>query len=401
MLQNVKPNWNETDVNSDAYIQNKPTIQYDWLCLTAKENNSTVRLDKVGEPPAINLEVSTDGVTWYTYVWDSTTGATITLSTNGKVYFRGENETIQQYSYTNMYQFVMSGNIAATGNIMSLLSRTCSKTEVPAGCFSQLFRGCSALTSEDILGGIRHMRSGCELIFGFCTGLTSVEIPNYTTRSTYAFNQAFNGCTNLARVKVGFHTWQLREENNWLNGVAANGVFICPSDLPIVRGTSGIPTGWKVEFESAPQADWDESDSSDPAYILNKPTIPATQIQSDWDESDSSALSFISNKGVATAVSVSDSTYTLNAGTAVPVVAVASALTLSANALTAGKVGYAEIVLDLAQGASVTAGSGLTLVDTPTAGKRNVCVARWQDGACKLYVVITEDLPVDESSSSN
>lgn len=44
------------------------------------------------------------------------------------------------------------------------------------------------------------------------------------------------------------------------------------------------------------QADWDESDSDSPAYILNKPTIPPPQVQADWDESDSEDVAYIRNK---------------------------------------------------------------------------------------------------------
>ena len=76
---------------------------------------------------------------------------------------------------------------------------------------------------------------------------------------------------------------------------------------------------------------------------------------------------------------------------------VASALTLSAGTVTAGKIAYAEVVIDVEAGATVTAGTNITFVDEPTAGKRNVCVVRWADGAAKLYVTITEDL--DASSS--
>lgn len=43
------------------------------------------------------------------------------------------------------------------------------------------------------------------------------------------------------------------------------------------------------------QSDWNESDSTSPAYIQNKPTIPS-QVQSDWTESDSSDPSYIQNK---------------------------------------------------------------------------------------------------------
>lgn len=44
------------------------------------------------------------------------------------------------------------------------------------------------------------------------------------------------------------------------------------------------------------QSDWEQSDSSDVSYIKNKPTIPAAQVNSDWDESDSSDVSYIANK---------------------------------------------------------------------------------------------------------
>ena len=70
-----------------------------------------------------------------------------------------------------------------------------------------------------------------------------------------------------------------------------------------------------------------------------------------------------------------------------------SALTLNSSILANTDIAYAEIVLDVATGATVTAGYNLTLVDEITAGKRNICVCRWSEGVCKLYVTIVEDLP--------
>ena len=75
------------------------------------------------------------------------------------------------------------------------------------------------------------------------------------------------------------------------------------------------------------------------------------------------------------------------------VVTVSSTLTLNAYPTSVNEIAYAEIVLDVATGATVTAGTNLTLVDTPTAGKRNICVVRWSNGVAKLYVTIVEDLP--------
>lgn len=89
------------------------------LCFTAEQENSTVRLDKVGSPNAISLETSTDGSTWADYSWTSNTGDTLTLANVGdKVYMRAktENQTIGS-SNSNYYRFYMTGKIAASGNI--------------------------------------------------------------------------------------------------------------------------------------------------------------------------------------------------------------------------------------------------------------------------------------------
>lgn len=311
----VNADWDESDSSDLAYILNKPNLatvatsgsyndlsnkpviptQYDWLCLTANEANSTVYIYKYTNN--FDLEYSTNGTTWSAYTWEGTTGQTITLANAGdKVYWRGDNADTCDGGISNLYvQFRMSGSIKATGNVMSLLSKTCSKTEIPKFCFYQLFRGCSALTSANIFGRVKVL-SGCGRIFQQCTSLTSIEIPTEVIADHMdMMASAFNGCSSLSRVKVGFHAWF--SGTAWLKNVAATGTFICPSDLDCsTRSTSRVPEGWTVERTSAPQADWSESDTSDPSYILNKPTIPAAQVQSDWDESDSSDVSFIKNK---------------------------------------------------------------------------------------------------------
>ena len=44
------------------------------------------------------------------------------------------------------------------------------------------------------------------------------------------------------------------------------------------------------------QANWNETDTTSPAYIQNKPTIPAAPVQSNWNESDTTSLAYIQNK---------------------------------------------------------------------------------------------------------
>ena len=44
------------------------------------------------------------------------------------------------------------------------------------------------------------------------------------------------------------------------------------------------------------QANWNETDTTSPAYIQNKPSIPAAQVQADWNQSDNTAVDYIKNK---------------------------------------------------------------------------------------------------------
>lgn len=150
--------------------------------------------------------------------------------------------------------------------------------------------------------------------------------------------------------------WRFYDFNafsDWFNNVSATGVFECPSALDCsTRDASHVPAGWTIVRTDSPKS-------------ITSPTT-----------------------------SSSAATYEVSPNTAdVPVVTVASALTLSATAIDNGSVAYAEVVIDLATGATVTAGTNLTLVDTPTENKRNVCVVRWSGGTAKLYVTIVEDLP--------
>ena len=156
----------------------------------------------------------------------------------------------------------------------------------------------------------------------------------------------------LNRIKVAFTSWG--STSSWLSGASTTGVFECPSNLNCAtRDVSHVPAGWTIVRTNSPKS-------------ITSPTTAS-----------------------------SAETYEVSPNTpSVPVVTVSSALTLNASTtMDSGSVAYAEIVLDVATGATVTAGTNLTLVDEITAGKRNICVCRWSGGVCKLYVTIVEDLP--------
>ena len=406
----------------------------DYLCFTAMYGGITVRLDKNGNPPTISLEYSTDKRNWTEYTWSGNTGATITLAKGGdRVWWRGDNTTLAN-DYNNFHQFKISGSIEATGNIMSLLDRQLMKTNVQPYCFSSLFHslsylnkapklpaktlakycykdmfyGCSSLTKAPELPATRmadycyySMFGGCSSLtkapelpaktlalncynnmFGGCSSLREAPELPATTLADACYYSMFYGCSSLTKapelpatvltdscylymfynckalkkVKVGFYDWKSGRNAtlSWLTSVPSGGVFECPSVLDCSTiDDSHIPSRWSIIRTNAPMS------IISPTLLISAET---------YDVSPSNAE--------------------------VPVITVSSALMLSASTPVASKqITYSEIVLDVATGATVTAGTNMTFVDAPTAGKRNICVVRWSNGVAKLYVTIVEALP--------
>ena len=58
------------------------------------------------------------------------------------------------------------------------------------------------------------------------------------------------GCSQLTCISTDISSWPYSGFNDWVNGVAATGTFICPialgTDATIRRGNSYCPTGWTV-----------------------------------------------------------------------------------------------------------------------------------------------------------
>ena len=98
-----------------------------------------------------------------------------------------------------------------------------------------------------------------------------------------------------------------------LASVATSGSYNDLSDKPTIPSIDGLATEEYVDekissikipeipeatFEQV-QADWDEIDTTSPAYIKNKPTISgdgSASVQANWTQVDSAAADFIKNK---------------------------------------------------------------------------------------------------------
>lgn len=187
-------------IGSSSYVfrhyGNEAPTELPYLCFTAEKAGSTVAM-AVNKTPTKGqaFEYSTDGSSWSVFTPGTTT---ITLANVGnKVYFRGDNITVSE-SFSIYYKFVMSGKIAASGNIMSLLDKTCQSTTISNKyCYYYMFYGCTSLTTAPALPATTLTEYCYANMFYGCTSLTTAPTLPATTLANNCYATMFWGCTSL------------------------------------------------------------------------------------------------------------------------------------------------------------------------------------------------------------
>ncbi|MEE3484279.1 MAG: leucine-rich repeat protein [Bacteroidales bacterium] len=285
-------------------IDNTIAVETNYLTFTAEEDGSTFGIKNKNNIPNIIYSLD-NGKTWNAL----TEGNAIMLAHKGdKALLRGNNPSgFSKDSYRS--SFTMTGKIAASGSVMSLIDGVGEPLAIPSGsCFAELFSDCKSLTQAPELpattleeGCYVCMFRGCirlikapelpatELepfcymrMFEDCTSLTKApELPATQLADACYFSmfsgctsltqapellalqlhigsylRMFEGCVRLSKIKVGFLDWgeifdvrgdKFWNTDHWFDGVAPSGTFICPEELPEEFGENRIPEGWKVE----------------------------------------------------------------------------------------------------------------------------------------------------------
>jgi hypothetical protein len=168
----------------------------DYLCFTAEQANSTVKLEKNWSPTTVTLETSTDWRTWTTY----TIGNTITLSSIGdKVYWRNTSETATWFSTgtSNYYRFRIWWLVWASGDVNFLLCKNSTTTLVWDYCFYCLFQNQTKLTMPPQTPATTLTQNCYRGMFASCTWLlwiTNMPALNYPDYCCY---QMFSGCSKI------------------------------------------------------------------------------------------------------------------------------------------------------------------------------------------------------------
>lgn len=165
---------------------------HDYLSFTATAASSSITLNKVGSPTAVNLECSPNKTAWIPY----TIGETIPIANGNTVYLRKTANTVATQlssSSLNYYKFVMTGSIDGGGNIMSLLDKSCVSTTVGNYCFFYLFRDCTALKKSPKLPAVT-LGTHCYYYMFYNAGLTTAPVLPATTMAANCYYGMFYSC---------------------------------------------------------------------------------------------------------------------------------------------------------------------------------------------------------------
>ena len=261
-----------TVVREGDVIPDPTPVHEDYLCFTST-GDSTIRILQKGTP----TDISNGKIFLYKVnngEWSSLgLASNIYLHNGDKAYIKSDDikpmaESAKIYKY-----FDMTGSIAASGNIMSLIafSDTMAKE-----CFGSLFYGCDSLTAAPKLPATTLSDHCYYAMFDSCTSLvTAPELPaTVLTLGCYAnmfhnctsltqspalpaitlapscYQQMFTGCTKLNYVKALFTDMSAKNCIwSWLRNVSTIGTFVKNANATWNILDAGIPSGWTVQTE--------------------------------------------------------------------------------------------------------------------------------------------------------
>lgn len=119
-------------------------------------------------------------------------------------------------------------------------------------CFHGAFMDCTHLTGTVELSPVMVATDSFYLMFAGCTSLTDVVLtPEQLGFGYRCYYGMFSACTSLTSITTNFiHEPEEPYTTNWVEGVAANGVFTKNSEaIWDEEGPSAIPVGWTVNNE--------------------------------------------------------------------------------------------------------------------------------------------------------
>ena len=178
-----------------------------YLTFTAKEDGSSFGIDIIKKylyeedsSSAIpDVQYSLDGGKTWTKL---PTDTFISLKRKGdKALLRGNNPQGFSVITSKYTKFVMTGRIAASGSVMSLIDNVGKSVVIPNECcFDGLFEGCTSLTKAPKLPATK-LTDGCYArMFGGCTSLTQAPQLPAKALANNCYTGMFSYCTSLTHA---------------------------------------------------------------------------------------------------------------------------------------------------------------------------------------------------------
>ena len=257
-------------VQVEGGVTPEPEPERDYLCFTST-GDSNVSMLQVNEPTDISknkvIQYKLNDGQWQ--IWDL---SAISLVDGDKMYVKSDDEIPIAEGLTHK-RFVMTGSIAASGNVMSLfnfsttlknyafygLFELCtSLTQAPAlpattlapSCYSDMFSGCTSLTTAPALPATTLTINCYQNMFYGCTSLIQAPELPATTLADGCYYSMFTDCSKLNYVKAMFTTDPFGITNYWLYGVSETGTFVKNASATWTNNDAGIPSGWTVQTAS-------------------------------------------------------------------------------------------------------------------------------------------------------
>ena len=192
ILPNVSIIKDDNMVHYNPKVNNVSKV-LNYLKFTAEEDNSTISLYDDNSP---DIKYSLNEGEWIQWDYND-----ITLNMGDTVRMKGNNSNGFNTSDLSSNQFMMTGKIGASGNIMSLLYEDDfeGKLTIPCDyCFANMFMNCnSSITTAPELPATT-LTNGCySSMFYGCDSLTNAPTLPATTLTNGCYSSMFKGCYSL------------------------------------------------------------------------------------------------------------------------------------------------------------------------------------------------------------
>ena len=223
-----------------------PTPARQVLTFTALENNVSVQTQSNVSETGYVFKVSYDGGS----SWEIQENVlSISLPNVGDSAMVKGNNIDKATFYATRTHMKISGPVAASGDLTSLLVEDGGDVPMSAEIFSEFFKNCQGLRNAPELPSTTLARNCYKSMFYGCTSLTAAPALPATTLVSGCYSDMFSGCTKLNYIEAMFlDTPTTTYTSNWVLNVSTQGTFV-KSSLATwdAYGSHAIPTGWTVQ----------------------------------------------------------------------------------------------------------------------------------------------------------